>query len=204
MISLISGLLFGFSLILAIGAQNAFILKQGLKKEFVFTLCFLCALSDAILIALGIIGFASITKKYAWLVPVATYAGALFLILYAGMSFYRAFTQKQALSADTQSTNTRYQQAILTCLAFTWLNPHVYLDTLVLMGMVSAQAENKLYFGMGAITASFVFFFSLGYGARMLSPIFAKPKAWQILDFIVGLIMLALAIKLLHIQPFYP
>ncbi|QFU07978.1 Arginine exporter protein ArgO [Rhodobacteraceae bacterium THAF1] len=195
MTSLISGFALGFSLILAIGAQNAFVLRQGLRRSHVFAVSLTCALSDAILIAAGVAGFGWLVEAAPWIAPVFTYGGAAFLLVYGAMALRSAWRGGQALeAADERAGGMR--RAVLTCLALTWLNPHVYLDTVVLLGSVSSQAESALRFGIGAVTASFVFFFALGYGARLLSPVFAQPRAWRVLDVVVGLTMWALALKL--------
>jgi L-lysine exporter family protein LysE/ArgO len=197
MTAIIAGFSLGLSLILAIGAQNAFVLKQGLKQEHVFLTCFICALSDAILIAAGVLGFGALVQAYPEIERIARYGGAAFLTLYGLKSFYTALRTNHALTEEGASTTSALQVA-LTCLAFTWLNPHVYLDTVVLLGAISIQyAEQQLLFGAGAVCASFVFFFSLGFGAKLLKPIFAEPRAWRILDFIIGLIMTTLAYKLI-------
>jgi len=195
--SYLAGFSLGLSLILAIGAQNAFVLKQGLKKQYVFLVCGLCALSDALLITLGVSGFGIILQQYPAIEDLARFGGALFLFLYALKSFYAAFSKAHILNpADIEPDNA--VKIILTCLAFTWLNPHVYLDTVVLLGSISTQfTGSKIEFTAGAISASFVFFFSLGYGASVLTPIFQKPLSWKILDAFVGFLMLSLAISLL-------
>lgn len=191
----LAGLGLSFSLILAIGSQNAFVLKQGLLRSHVFAICLFCAVSDAILISAGVAGFGAVTAQYPQLVTFAKYTGALFLLVYGLKSLYASFTVSLAMQASNEHI-TSLKKALLLCFAFTWLNPHVYLDTLVLVGMVSTGASNKLIFALGAITASVVFFFSLGYGARLLSPIFAKPKAWNILDGLVGILMVGMAVNL--------
>ena len=188
----VSGFMLGLSLIFAIGSQNAFILKQGLKKQHVFAICLFCAVSDALLISAGVAGFGAITARHPNAVFIAKIAGALFLLVYGLQSLYASATKSHALTQDPQQVSS-LKKSLLLCFGFTWLNPHVYLDTLVLVGMVSTGAANKLQFGLGAVSASFVFFFSLGYGARLLSPLFAKPKAWNILDALVGLLMIYLA-----------
>ncbi len=195
MLDYISGLGLGFSLILAIGSQNAFVLKQGLKQEHVFAICLFCAISDALLISAGVAGFGAVTAKYPNVVTIAKVAGAVFLLVYGLQSLYASVAKSHAMSSDSQSVSS-LKKALLLCFGFTWLNPHVYLDTLVLVGMVSTGASNKLLFTLGAITASFVFFFSLGYGAKRLSPLFTNPKAWNVLDAFVGVLMLFLAWKL--------
>jgi len=195
--SYFTGLFLGFSLILAIGAQNAFVLKQGLKKHHVFLVCFICALSDAILISLGVGGFGIVIKQFPEIEQIARYLGALFLVVYGLKSLIAAFNNSQSLTPEGELPKALMKTA-LTCLAFTWLNPHVYLDTIVLLGSISTQYEStKIAFALGAISSSFIFFFSLGYGARILIPIFEKPKAWQVLDFIIALIMFAIAFSLI-------
>jgi L-lysine exporter family protein LysE/ArgO len=192
-----AGFFLGLSLIVAIGAQNAFVLRQGLRREHVLPLVLTCAISDAILIALGVAGFATVLSRIAWLEPLLRYGGAAFLITYALRSAYSAWTGGNSLRAS-QSNRTSLRTAFLTCLAFTWLNPHVYLDTVVLLGSISTRyAGHELAFALGAMTASFFFFFSLGYGARLLAPLFARPSAWRILDVVIALVMASLAIKLL-------
>jgi L-lysine exporter family protein LysE/ArgO len=193
----LAGFALGISLILAIGAQNAFVLKQGLKREHVFAVCFICALSDAVLISAGVAGFGAIVKQFPLIEQISRYAGAVFLLVYAALSFKSALTTNHQLEAKGKEVGSLVT-ALLTCLAFTWLNPHVYLDTVVLLGSISTQYEGQqLAFGMGAVIASFVFFFSLGYGARLLIPVFKNPNAWKILEGIIGLVMLLLAINLL-------
>lgn len=193
----VSGLLLGLSLIFAIGSQNAFVLKQGLKREHIFWICLFCAVSDAVLISAGVAGFGAVTARYPQVVDVAKIAGALFLLVYGLQSLYASLRTSHALNAEGQVV-TSLKKALLLCFGFTWLNPHVYLDTLVLVGMVSTGASSKLIFASGAVTASFLFFFALGYGARLLKPLFATPKAWNILDALVGILMLYLAWHLYH------
>lgn len=193
----LTGFSLGLSLILAIGAQNAFVLKQGLKQQHVFIVCFICALSDALLITAGVAGFGSLVKEYPSIETVSRYAGAAFLLVYAFLSFKSAFTASHGLEAKGKEIGSKWS-AVLTCLAFTWLNPHVYLDTLVLLGSISTQyIGQQLAFNIGAVCASFVFFFSLGYGARLLIPVFNKAISWKILEGIIGLVMAALAINLI-------
>ncbi len=193
--SLISGFALGFSLILAIGAQNAFVLRQGLRREHVFALCLTCAVSDAILIAAGVAGFGTLAQAAPWFETVMRYGGAVFLTWYALRSFRSAWQGGAALQAK-EGERSSLRAALLTVLAFTWLNPHVYLDTVVLIGSISAQYEDQMAFAIGAMISSFVFFFSLGYGARILSPVFARPRAWQGLDVAIGVVMLGIALKL--------
>ena len=195
--SFATGFALSFSLILAIGAQNAFVLRQGLRKSHVFAVCLICGLSDAILIAAGVAGFGALAEAVPWLRTVMTWGGAAFLFVYGAMAFQSAFTGSGALKAEGAEVAALWP-TILICLALTWGNPHVYLDTLVLVGSVAAGHDgSRLAFGTGAITASFVFFFALGYGARLLSPLFARPAAWRVLDAGVGVLMWTIALALI-------
>jgi len=193
--SMIAGFALGFSLILAIGAQNAFVLRQGLRREHVFALCLTCAVSDAILIAAGVAGFGALAQAAPWFETVMRYGGAVFLICYALRSFYSAWQGGAVMEVDG-GRRASLRVTLLTVLAFTWLNPHVYLDTVVLIGSISAQYDDRLSFAIGAMVSSFVFFFSLGYGASILTPVFARPRAWQVLDVVIGVVMLGIALKL--------
>lgn len=193
----LSGLSVGLSLIVAIGAQNAFVLKQGLTREHIFWVCLVCALSDALLIALGVAGFAKVVQRYPLVVTLASYFGAVFLFIYGLKSFYAAFTNNIGLTPSNINQHG-LKPVLATCLAFTWLNPHVYLDTVVLMGSISVQfADKAAVFALGAMAASWLFFFSLGYGARLLLPLFRKPMAWRVLDAIIGVVMWVIGWSLL-------
>ena len=193
----LSGFFLGLSLIVAIGAQNAFILRQGLLRQHVFVLCLICALSDALLIVAGVAGLGVLISSSPRLIAAVTVGGALFLFSYALIAFRRAW-KPQALHAAKGGAGG-FRAAIAACLAFTFLNPHVYLDTVVLLGSLSAQyaGEARLAYGLGAVIASFVWFFGLGYGARLLQPVFARPSAWRVLDILIGLVMAAIGISLL-------
>ncbi|MGN5765218.1 LysE/ArgO family amino acid transporter [Acinetobacter calcoaceticus] len=191
------GLGIGFSLILAIGAQNAFVLKQGLKQQHVFWVCLICALSDSILIYLGVTGFSKIVVDFPLIVTLAKYFGAAFLFLYGLRNFYSAIQNNSGLN-PSEIEKDSLLKIIGMCLAFTWLNPHVYLDTVILVGSISVQFANQIYlFAAGTILASWIFFFALGYGARALLPLFKKASSWRVLDVLVGLMMWAIATKLL-------
>jgi L-lysine exporter family protein LysE/ArgO len=192
-----TGFTTGFALILAIGAQNAFVLRQGLLRAHVFWLCLLCATSDALLIAAGVFGFGYIVALYPALPQIMAWAGAIFLFIYGALRFKAALAGDYTMQLAGRSAGL--WTTLATGAAFTWLNPHVYLDTLGLVGAVSTQyidIADKTAFGIGAVTASFVFFFSLGYGARLLAPVMASATAWRRLDVLIGLVMWALAVKL--------
>ena len=196
MITFFAGFTLSLSLILAIGSQNAFVLKQGIKKQHVLLVCTLCALSDAILISLGIAGFGVVVNEYPLIETYSRYGGAAFLLVYAILSFKSAFSESHGLEPETEVYDS-VLKVVGISLAFTWLNPHVYLDTVVLLGSISTQyAGRRLEFALGAILASFTFFFSLGFGARLLAPVFRNPKAWNVLEFVVGLTMLTIALTL--------
>lgn len=191
-----SGFSLGLSLILAIGAQNAFVLKQGIKKQHVFLVCTICALSDAVLIFVGVSGFGYVVERYQVIKTAALWGGFVFLSIYGLRSLYSAFSASHTLTSGDEEARGAAKTALLT-LAFTWLNPHVYLDTALLLGSVSTKfGERAGLFGAGAMCASFAFFFSLGYGARFLAPLFKKPAAWKILEFFVGITMITLGAML--------
>ena len=191
-----SGFSLGLSLILAIGAQNAFVLKQGIKKQHVFLVCIICALSDAVLIFVGVSVFGYVVERYQVIKTAALWGGFVFLSIYGLRSLYSAFSASHTLTSGDEEARGAAKTALLT-LAFTWLNPHVYLDTVLLLGSVSTKfGERAGLFRVGAMCASFAFFFSLGYGARFLAPLFQKLAAWKILEFFVGVTMITLGTML--------
>ena len=183
--------------ILAIGPQNTFVLRQGLARSHVFWLCLFCALSDAILISAGVAGFGFVVEMFPALPNVMTWGGALFLVAYGALRFRAAWQNEYAVEIAGKPVGL--WAAIATCAAFTWLNPHVYLDTLVLLGAISTEfplPSQKVAFAFGAIIPSFLFFFSLGFGARLLAPLMQSARAWRNLDVLIGFLMWGLAIKL--------
>jgi L-lysine exporter family protein LysE/ArgO len=195
----LSGLGLGLSLIIAIGAQNAFVLRQGLRREHVLLVVAICALSDLALIAIGVGGAGLVFTAVPWLVEVVRWVGAAFLLLYGIFAARRAITPSRAALADDVSGLLRKNAVgvAATCLALTWLNPHVYLDTVVLLGSVaSTHGEWRWAFGVGAGLGSILWFSLLGFGARLLAPLFARPIAWRVLDAIIAIVMLALAVML--------
>ncbi|MEO0329487.1 MAG: LysE/ArgO family amino acid transporter [Pseudomonadota bacterium] len=195
--SFFTGFFLGASLIIAIGAQNAFILRQGLLRQHVFILCLACAVSDALLIAAGVAGLGVIIEQSTSLLLAIRIGGGAFLLWYAWIAVRRAINpQKMELAG---SANVGLASALATCLALTWLNPHVYLDTVLLVGSLSTSFEGtqRLNYAIGAMLASFVWFFGLGYGARLLAPFFQKQRAWQLLDCFIAFVMVAIAISLL-------
>jgi L-lysine exporter family protein LysE/ArgO len=193
----LAGFLVGGGLIVAIGAQNAFVLRQGLARRHVFPVALFCSLSDAALILLGVGGLGALVIASPALLKVATWGGAAFLIAYGAFAFRRALSPSAMQMAASASASL--SAALAACAAFTFLNPHVWLDTVVLVGSISAThgAQGRWIFGFGAALASFCWFFSLAYGARLLDPLFANPRAWRILDVIIGGVMWAIAATLL-------
>jgi L-lysine exporter family protein LysE/ArgO len=193
----VSGFLVGLSLILAIGAQNAFVLRQGLRREHVGAVVLACGLSDAVLMTAGVLGFGALSEAMPWLGNAMRLGGAAFLMVYGALRF-RAALRGGAALMPTDATAAPLGRVLATCLLLTWANPHVYLDTLVLVGALSAQYEPYSgYFGLGAVTASFTFFAALGFGARLLAPVFARPASWVVLEVVVGCTMWAIAAGLL-------
>ena len=192
----IAGFALSFSLILAIGAQNAFVLRQGLRRAHVGAVVAICCLSEAVLIVSGVAGFGALSEIAPWVLDAMRWGGAAFLVIYGLRSLRTAWNSTEALDPAGTAVGS-LKAAIGTTLLLTWANPHVYLDTVGLIGAVAAAyGTERWLFGGGALSASILFFVVLGYGARGLAPIFAQPKAWRILDGVVGLTMLALAAKL--------
>lgn len=194
--AMFAGFVTGLSLIVAIGAQNAFVLRQGLKRAHVLAVALTCALSDAILICVGVFASAKVTAAFPLALPVMQWGGVAFLTVYgarAARSAYRGGGHLDPADGKTQSLAA----ALATCLALTWLNPHVYLDTVVLVGAISTDfGPDRGDFAAGAVTASFVFFFSLAYGARLLAPVFAREVSWRVLDGVIAVVMWSIAFKL--------
>jgi L-lysine exporter family protein LysE/ArgO len=209
---LLAGFGLGLSLIVAIGAQNLFVLRQGLRREYVFLVAAVCAASDALLIALGVSGVGLVLESVPWLVGVVRWAGAAFLVGYGLLAAKRAWRPTgETLTSATEAgapdspqsgptavaTRPRLTPVIATCLALTWLNPHVYLDTVFLLGTVAnTHGDARWIFGAGAIAASLIWFFGLAAGARHLGRWLATPRAWRILDAIIAVVMIAIGVSL--------
>jgi L-lysine exporter family protein LysE/ArgO len=199
LISLLQGFGLGAGLIIAIGAQNAFVLRQGLKRQHLFMTASISTLCDAILILLGVGGLGTVIANVPALTVIATWGGAVFLLFF-GLRSFRSAVVKSALDTGKASAQpVSPGGAILAVLAFSLLNPHVYLDTVVLVGSVGAHyhANERVTFALGAILASCTWFFGLTYGAGWLAPLFRRPQAWRILDIAVGCIMWAIAASLI-------
>lgn len=192
---LIAGLLAGLSLIIAIGAQNAFVLRQGLAKQHVLVIVTLCSLSDALLILLGVLGLGAAIQSAPVVLDVIRWLGVAYLIWFGISSLRKGYKSEKLQVAG--SGEMKLRKTVLTTLSLTFLNPHVYLDTVIFLGGLSHQfGTQTAMFTVGAISASFIWFFSLGFGAAKLSPLMAKPIFWKILDASIALIMFGLALTL--------
>lgn len=211
--TVLAGFGLGLSLIVAIGAQNLFVLRQGIRREHVLAVAAVCAVSDAALIVVGVSGLGAILEAAPGVIEVVRWAGALFLTGYAVLAARRAIRPSgdtlsidpaprslpsgPSVSARTEVSTSRLAPVLATCLALTWLNPHVYLDTVFLLGSVAATyGDARWLFALGAIGASMVWFFSLALGARFLSRVLSTPRAWRILDAIIAVVMFAIAVSL--------
>ncbi len=213
MLPVLSGLGLGLSLIVAIGAQNVFVLRQGIRREHVLPVVIICAVSDALLIAAGVAGLGFVISAAPWLVVVARWAGALFLLAYGILAARRAWRGGEQLRvdpADAESSSARSNGAgtatvtrtalapvIATALALTWLNPHVYLDTVLMLGSIAAtHGDDRWLFAAGAIGASILWFIALGFGARYLGRWLRTERSWRILDALIAVVMITLAVSL--------
>jgi L-lysine exporter family protein LysE/ArgO len=189
-----AGLLTGLSLIVAIGAQNAFVLRQGLARQHVGVVVAICAVSDLVLILAGVSGIGVIVEEAPWAIDVVTWVGVAFLTAYGVLSLARA-RRADTLEAARRGPATR-TRAATTALALTWLNPHVYLDTVLLLGSVANTHDSRWWFAAGASVASLVWFAALGFGARLAHGLLGSARAWQVLDVLIGLTMLGIAVML--------
>lgn len=191
-----TGLLTGLALIVAIGAQNAFVLRQGVRREHVGAVVLVCMASDAVLILAGTAGVGALVRAVPWLLEVLRWGGALYLLWFA-VSSLRAALRPQGLVAEQASRTAG--SVIATTLALTWLNPHVYLDTVVLLGSLANQhgPDARWVFAAGAVAASVLWFTALGYGARLLARVLADPKAWRVVDVVIAVVMAVLAVRLI-------
>lgn len=194
----LKGMGLGASLIMAIGGQNAYVLRTAIKRQHISLTISVCILCDMLLIGAGVAGMGALIENTPTLLQVAKFGGAAFLFWY-GLKAWKAVFAHDTLDTSAPVKALGWRQALATVLAITLLNPHVYLDTVVLLGSIGGQevGQGKLWFALGSMTASFLWFVSLGYGARLLAPLFARPVAWKVLDAIVGIVMWSLAASLL-------
>jgi L-lysine exporter family protein LysE/ArgO len=192
---LLVGFIASFTLIAAIGAQNAFVLRQGIRREHVLPVVALCTVSDIVLISAGIAGVGALISAHPSALNIAKFGGALFLVGYGLLAARRAW--RPSSLTPSEAAPTRLIEALLTCAALTFLNPHVYLDTVVLLGaLANEHRDEKWLFGVGAVTASAVWFVSLGLGARRLAGLFANPNMWRVLDGLIAVMMIGLGVSL--------
>lgn len=194
----LKGLGLGGSLIVAIGSQNAYLLRQALKREFVYTCIAICIACDAVLIAAGVAGMGQLINDAPVLLLWLKIVGALFLLAY-GLRAARAALRPSALVAGERTASVGYGAVVAAMLALSLLNPHVYLDTVLLLGSIGGQqrGQGRVYFAAGAMAASALWFSGLGLGARYLAPLFARPRAWQVLDGVIAVVMWSIALSLL-------
>ena len=195
--TLLAGLGSGLSLIVAIGAQNAFVLRQGIRREHVGPVALLCALADALLIAAGVLGIGTLVERAPALLDVVRWGGVAFLLCYAALALHRA-VHPEVLRAGESRDGVSLGAALTTAAALTFLNPHVSLDTVLLLGSIANQHgdDGRWVFAAGAALGSFAWFFGLGYGARRLAPLFANVVAWRVLDALIALVMTVIALSL--------
>ncbi|WP_240675501.1 LysE/ArgO family amino acid transporter [Cellulomonas endophytica] len=198
LLAALSGLGLGLSLIVAIGAQNAFVLRQGLRREHVGAVVAVCAVSDAVLIAAGVAGAGAVVSAHPGVLTAVRLGGAAFLAAYGLLAARRAL-RPQVLDTAEGTGRTPLRTTLATVLALTWLNPHVYLDTVVLLGSIAQGHPGRQgWFAAGAVLGSVAWFSALGWGARLLRPVFARPGAWRVLDGTIAVVMLALAASLVR------
>lgn len=195
--TLLAGFGSGLSLIVAIGAQNAFVLRQGIRREHVGPVALFCALADALLIGAGVLGIGTLVERVPIVLDIVRWGGVAFLLGYAALALRRA-VHPDALRAGESGTGASLRAALTTAAALTLLNPHVYLDTVLLLGSIANQHgdDGRWVFAAGATLASFGWFFGLAYGARRLAPVFAKPMAWRVLDGLIAVVMTLIALSL--------
>lgn len=192
MLAFLPGLLTGLSLIIAIGAQNAFVIRQGLTRKYVLMVVFVCILSDWALMAAGVAGLGALILQMGWLLEVFRWFGVAYLLWFAYGSVKSAF-KNDSLKVGDNHSGTR-KQVLIAALAMTWLNPHVYLDTVILVGSIANSfGANAWYFGLGAMAGSLVWFFGLGYGAKAAAGIMSRPSFWKVLDLLIAAVMVTIA-----------
>jgi len=198
LLALVAGLGTGLSLIVAIGAQNAFVLRQGLRREHVPAIVAVCALSDLVLITVGVAGLGALVTVRPGVLTVIAWAGAAFLVAYGLLAARRALRPGTLRSAEAEaSSGSSVHRSVLTCMGLTWLNPHVYLDTVLLLGSVAAgYGTHRWDFAIGAGAGSVLWFCGLGFGARFARPLFARPIAWRVLDSAIAIVMIVLGIRI--------
>ena len=200
MLSFVAGLGTGLALIVAIGAQNAFVLRQGIRREHIVAVVLVCIASDLILINVGVAGLGAIVETWPAAIDAVRYLDAAFLIGYALVAARRAW-RPEAMQVNEAGGGSSLRAAVATCMALTWLNPHVYLDTVILLGSVANGQTSRWCFAIGACCATVIWFVALAVGARALTPLFKRPNTWRLLDGIIAAVMLSLGAMLLSMSP---
>lgn len=198
LLSILKGFGAGGSLIVAIGAQNAFVIRQGLRREHLLLTALICSIIDAILIAFGVLGLGSVIEEYPLFINITKYFAVLFLVVYGALSL-KAALQANSLKSDSEDRSlSSAKKTVFSLLALSLLNPHVYLDTVILLGSIASQhpAHEQLYFALGAMSASFLWFFTITFGAHLLAPLFQKQNSWRIIDGIIAVTMWVIAFSL--------
>lgn len=200
LISLLKGFSASGGLIVAIGAQNAFVIRQGLRRQHLLLTALLCSLIDAILIFCGVIGFGYYISEFPLFIEITKYFAVLFLISYGFISLRSAFKNSVLKSSVDERIKTSAKKVVISLLALSLLNPHVYLDTVILLGSIASQqpAHEQLYFALGAISASFAWFFSITFGAKLLAPFLQNEKSWRIIDGLIAIVMWTIAVSILN------
>ncbi len=192
MLAFLPGLLTGLSLIIAIGAQNAFVIRQGLTRKYILLTVLVCMVSDWILIASGVAGLGALIVRLGWILEALRWFGVAYLLWFAYGSVRSAFKNDSMKISDEKSGNSR--QVFLAAMAITWLNPHVYLDTVILNGSIANTfGANAWFFGFGAMAASTIWFFGLGYASKAAAGIMSKPSFWKVLDLVIAAVMVTIA-----------
>ena len=195
--AVLTGFATGMSLLVVIGAQNAFVLRQGLRGEHVLWVVIICSLSDIALESAGVAGLGTISRLAGWILPAMRWFGVAFLVIYGAMTLRNAL-KHSTLAPDQAGTAMSRRRVVLTCLALTWLNPHVYLDTVLLIGSIAlSHVPVQWWFLAGSLFASCCWFVGIGYGAKWLRPLFASPKSWRILDIGIAVVMWTVAVSLI-------
>ncbi|SNC72432.1 L-lysine exporter family protein LysE/ArgO [Kytococcus aerolatus] len=193
----LAGWLTGIGLIAAVGAQNAYLLRRGLRREHVLPLVLLCSLSDILLIGAGVLGVGAVLHRWPPLLDLVRWGGALFLVGYGASCLWRSARSSQSLTAGQGEKPVSLRRALLTMAGFTWLNPHLYLDITILGGLANAHGPtDRWWYYAGLLAASVTWFSALGFGSARLAPLFARPRAWQVFDLLIGLVMIALGVAL--------
>lgn len=205
LLCLLKGFTASSGLIIAIGAQNAFVIRQGLRRQHLLLTALLCSLIDAILIVLGVVGFGYYVSEYPIFIDFTKYFAAIFLFSYGLISLRSAFKKNTLKNSVEESSTNSVKKIILSILALSLLNPHVYLDTVILLGSIASQQPDheQKYFALGAISASFAWFFALTFGAHLLAPFFQKENSWRIIDGLIAIIMWAIACSILNFFSYF-